>query len=330
MKTGIIFLGVGALLVLSVLVGGVSWWKWAKGAAAPGNSHVVDFVVPKGQAAGEVGGRLAEVGIIKSGLAFKLALQLSGQTGQIQAGEYRLSPAEDLTGVIKRLLLGPSDIWLTFPEGWRKEQVAARLVANLTLTEEGKQQFLREFFTGAREGYLFPDTYLIPREATAGKVLVIFEENFKRKVEGEELGTRDLDEVMIMAALVERETRVEEERPIVAGILWKRLVAGWPLQADAGLQYARANKECGLGQVECDEWWGQVTVADKELDSPYNTYKNRGLLPGPVASPGLSSIRAATQPAETDYWFYLHDEGGGVHFARTIEEHNANIARYLR
>ncbi|MBI4033134.1 MAG: endolytic transglycosylase MltG, partial [Candidatus Blackburnbacteria bacterium] len=140
-----------------------------------------------------------------------------------------------------------------------------------------------------------------------------------------------------LASIVERETLTDEERPIVAGILLKRLEAGWPLQADATLQYAIASVNCTLRKetsaaqsVKCEDWWPIPSSEDKKIKSLYNTYLNRGLPPGPIANPGLSSIKAVVSPQDSPYWFYLHDGNGKIHYAKTSEEHAENIRKYLQ
>lgn len=131
------------------------------------------------------------------------------------------------------------------------------------------------------------------------------------------------DNVLILASLVEREARASADRPIIAGILLKRLRDGHPLQVDATVQYA-------IGYTHSDGWWRkELTTDDLKFKSPYNTYINAGLPPGAICNPGLSSITAVIHPTPTDYYYYLSDKSGQMHYARTLEEHNANIARYL-
>jgi UPF0755 protein len=135
--------------------------------------------------------------------------------------------------------------------------------------------------------------------------------------------------MLILSSIVEREVRLEKDRPVVAGILIKRWRSDWPLQADATIQYLKADLNCRNRGVNCD-WWEPVSGADLDIDSPYNSYLYRGLVPGPICNPGLASIQAVSNPQDTDYWFYLSDYSGEVHYARTNEEHSENIERYLR
>ena len=155
-----------------------------------------------------------------------------------------------------------------------------------------------------------------------------YDQIFKQN-KGRDWKKRSKEEIIIMASIIERETKGKEERPIVAGILWKRLeTPGWLMQVDATNQYAVANSECS-SKVRCDNWWRILTKEDLEIDSFYNTYKYKALPPAPISNPGFSSIEAALYPQETNFWFYLHDPEGEIHFAQTLQEHNKNIRVYL-
>jgi UPF0755 protein len=180
------------------------------------------------------------------------------------------------------------------------------------------------------EGYLFPDTYLIPEQATAGGIIEILVNNYYRrfddslKAKAKKNGLSE-KEVLILASLVEKEGRNDADRQKVASIILKRYRKDWPLQIDATIQYA-------LGyQANEKTWWKKVLTADDlSIDSPYNTYKNTGLPPGPICNPGLSSITAvANANVNTPYWYYLSDKNGKMHYSKTLEEHNANIKSYL-
>lgn len=215
---------------------------------------------------------------------------------------------------------------MTIPEGWRREEIAQSLTQqDLSLFNEA--EFLE--ISAASEGKLFPDTYLIPREATAQFVYSLLTNTFDQKVtqglaEEIEASDRSFDQVLIMASLLEREARGASEMKQVAGVLWQRIELGMPLQVDATLQYAK-----GYNSIEQD-WWAPPLAADRQLNSPFNTYQNPGLPPRPISNPGLDAITAALDPAQTEALFYIHDNDGGIHYAETLEEHNQNINRYLR
>ena len=168
--------------------------------------------------------------------------------------------------------------------------------------------------TADKEGYLFPDTYLIPKDVAVESVVSLLTNNFEKKV-----GQADKSTI-ILASIVEREAVGSEDRQLVADILTKRLAAGMGLNADATLQYA-------IGKP--GNWWPVPLASDKKVKSAFNTYMYRGLPPAPIANPGLGSIRAVLGARETAYLYYLHDPEGKIHPAKTFEEHQMNIDKYL-
>lgn len=310
-----------------IFVGGFVWWSGA--IKAPSRDETEKrVVITRGSSASQIGNELKQGGIVKNSFAFKFYVHATGASKDIQAGEYNLSSNLKLREVVDRLLDGPSEIWVTIPEGLRREQVAEKFVSTFGLLEAAGSTFRSDFLakTQNSEGYLFPDTYLLPKDASAAAVANLMTATFGKRVTSE---MRDdlaqtglaLDEAVTLASLVERETLSNEERPVVAGIILNRLEADWPLQVDAAVQYA-------VGKP--GDWWPRpLASSDLAVNSFYNTYEFTGLPPGPIASPGLSSIKAAIYPENSDYWFYLHDSDGEIHYAETLEEHNLNIARYL-
>jgi len=321
------------LLLIAVIIGGFFWWQWATSPVSekPGQSQI--FVIHKGEGLSLIAQRLKNAGLIKDASAFKILILAKGLSGQIQAGDFRVNPSWSAEEIAYLLTHGSLDIWLTFPEGWRREEFGRRLAANLE--EFSYPQFLEQ--TDELEGYLFPDTYLIPKDASPSAVTKIFTNNFERKyslglqLAAEKKGLTE-NQVIILASIVERESKAEKDRPIVAGILLKRWQENWLLQADATVQYSLGSERCNQSielPRECN-YWEPVKKADLEVDSPYNTYEYRGLPPGPICNPGLASIEAVIYPQETDYWFYLSDKQGRIHYAKTDEEHEENIERYLR
>ena len=176
---------------------------------------------------------------------------------------------------------------------------------------------------GRLEGYLFPDTYFVNAaefdvQKFLERLLRTFEERVASGLQDDlAVSGRDLSDVITMASLIERETVTSEERPIVSGILWKRLDAGRALDVDATVRYILEKPTNAL------------TRSDLEFDSPYNTRRIAGFPPGPIANPGLASIKAALHPEDSPYWYYLHDNEGKIHYAETNDEHNVNKVRYL-
>ena len=274
----------------------------------------VDFLIPKGSSVSIIGKNLEKAGLIKNAIVFKFYVQLTNSTNKIQAGEFQLASSFTLSEILDKLKKGPSEIWVTIPEGYRREEIATKFTTTLAKDEEFTKEFLS--LTKDKEGYLFPDTYLFPKTATATQIVNKLTSTFNKKISDVTYMQISYKQV-IMASMLERETFADSEKPIVAGILYKRIKNDWPLQVDATLQYIKGD-------------WKPVYSIDKELKSPFNTYKNLGLPPSPISNPGLSSIEAAISPEESDYWYYIHDNDAKIHFAKTLEEHNANIAKYLR
>ncbi len=309
------------------------WWQWANKPASnlkPAPPEI--FVVKKGESLTSVADRLEKEGLIRNSLAFRILVLTQGLAGNIQAGDFRLRPSLTTEEVAHVLTHGTLDVWLTFPEGWRREEFGRRLAANLE--EFNYEEFLSQ--TANLEGYLFPDTYLIPVEASPSAVIKIINRNFEKKFSPElekQAKNRGLTkkQVLILASIVEREAKSDKDRPLVAGILIKRWQNDWLLQADATVQYALATHNSQLTTHNSMDWWPKkITKEDLKVNSPYNTYKYKGLPPTPICNPGLASIKAAVGPEESEYWFYLSDPGGTVHYAKTAEEHNQNITQYLR
>jgi UPF0755 protein len=282
------------------------------------------FVIQKGESLKSIIDNLYRQNLIRNRLAFYLLIKKLGFEKKIQAGDFRLSPSMDAETIAKTLTKGTLDIWVTIIEGLRKEEIAQIINQNFSIPES-------EFLKYAKEGYLFPDTYLIPKEATAEAIVKILVNNFYRRFD-DDLRQKAKDkslteeEVVTIASLVEKEAKYEEDRTKVASIILKRLKNDWPLQVDATVQYA-------LGyQPQEKTWWKKnLTKEDLNIDSPYNTYKNKGLPPTPICNPGLASIKAVIfADVNTPYWYYLSDKTGRMHYAKTLEEHNENIKKYLQ
>lgn len=263
------------------------------------------FEVKKGESASAIATNLYSAHLIRSPLYFRILVETQDLT--LQAGIFQLSSATSPKHLARILTTGKTlDRKLTIPEGYRTEQIAQ--TAGFPI---------KAFQTAAEglEGQLFPDTYFVKEEITPEELVDIMHDNFAAKV-----GPIDRQS-LILASLVERETAGGSEKPVVAGILKKRLAAGWPLELDASVQYF-------LGKP--GDWWPAPTLLDRRLSSPYNTYLHTGLPPGPISNPGLAAIDAVRNSQDSPYWFYLHDKTGQIHYAQTSQEHNSNIAKYIR
>lgn len=287
------------------------------------------FVIVPGQPITAIAQNLKEENLIKSAFAFRLLVAQMGIGKSVQAGDFRLSPAMSSREIALELTHGAIDIWVTLPEGLRVEEQAARIEEKLKFGENKSYNFNKnEYLKLAKEGYMFPDTYLIPKDATAQIVASQITQTFTQKVEQSIINKSNTDlskeDVITLASLIEREAKTAEEKPTIAGIIINRLNLGMPLQIDATVQYAKGYDSAN------NSWWPQITREDyKSVRSAYNTYLNKGLPPGPIASPGIDSIRAALEPEETEYLYYIHDSEGKVHFAKTAEEHNQNVRDFL-
>ena len=210
--------------------------------------------------------------------------------------------------------------------GWRTEEIA-QMLDRQELPEFNSEEFIK--LSQGQEGYLYPDTYLIPKLSTASAIYSLLTNTFEKKVTqglSAEISTspKPFLEILVMASILEREAKGYEQMRQVAGVLWHRIDIGMPLQADATLQYVK-----GYNKTE-DSWWVTPLSEDKQLKSAFNTYQNPGLPPAPIANPGIDSIKAALNPIPTTYNFYIHDRQGILHFATTLEEHNQNVQKYLR
>lgn len=301
----------------------------------------VTFVVRPGETAGDIATRLEGQGLISDAELFRRYVQHYGLDAGIEAGEFTLRQTMTVPEISQTLQNARRpEQTLVVREGLRLEEVAAAVGEQTTVDEAA---FLELARTGWRtkayasrlipllppeatlEGFLFPDTYRLPEVATADDVLermlVTFDERVTAGIE-RAAADRDMSlyEAVTLASIVEREAVVDGERAVIAGVYQNRLDAGWTLDACPTVQYA-------LGSP--DEWWPRFTLEATTAQSPYNTYQNHGLPPGPICSPGLASIKAAAQPADTDYFFFLADctkDDGSHLFAVTEEEHYANYA----
>jgi len=316
-----------SILIAAALAVVVLWTAFITLAPA-GPSGKVMVMIPTGSSASRVAEILAEKDVVRSAFGFKLLAALTGKSSSLKPGAYELDPGAGPGAALDKIIKGEvSAHWITIPEGFTIRQIGERLEA----AGVGKAQ---RFFTIATyrgdsfrnsfphpsdlEGYLFPDTYLLPIGSTEEAAIKMMLDNFAGKV-AEPLADdvarsgMSLGQCVILASLVEREAQIPKDRPLVSAVIHNRLRKNMRLEVDATVLYA-------LGRHK-----NRVLNRDLQVDSPYNTYRNPGLPPGPIANPGLESIRAALHPAQRDYLYYVARSDGSHIFSRTFEQHQQAI-----
>ncbi len=314
---------VGVALLFAFVLGYARYFGPVTGSSVP----ATEFIVTPDAELDTIVRELKVGGYIKSITAFRIAYAKSGSLRGVREGGYMLSPSMDAWTVAELLSRPPYLAWITFPPGWRKEQIADYLADELNWTPEQKTQFI-EVDTAPTfeqiEGVYYGDTYLIPSDQTPAQVAARLRDRFEETFAPYAAQTVEKNvtwsEALTMASLIEREA-AKNDKKLVAGILWNRINDGMRLQVDASLQYIRGTE---------GNWWPVPRSEDKELESPFNTYMYAGLPPHPIANPSLESIDAALNPEDTNCIYYLHDSDGVIHCAVTYAGHRANVERYLR
>lgn len=309
----IILAAAGLLLALSL------FWLLVR---PPSNFPLNDAVlIPRGLPASQIADLLEEKEVVRSSFILYLALLWKYDPSGVQAGTFLFDHPLSVFEVASRITTvgGTSNlISVTLPEGFTLAEYAK--IAAEGLPDFSEDEFLE--LTSDREGYFFPDTYYVPADFTAAEMAALLEETYELRIAPfrEEIAAHDLteEEVIILASLIEREANTEESMKLVSGILQNRLEEGMRLQVDASLEYV------------LDRPLNTLTAADLEIDSSYNTYLYGGLPPTPIGNPGLQSIEAVLNPTESDYFYYLTDEEGDFYYAATFDEHQENIAKYLK
>jgi UPF0755 protein len=310
----------------------------------PNDTSKETVTIPPGSTANDIGAELEQHGLVRSSLFFRVAADQAGVGSSLAAGDYELSRSMSTPEIIQVLARGEIKRGLvaTIPEGWRSEQIADRLQ---TTGFASREEFLQAVASplsvpgfdvlpqppARLEGYLFPETYQVPQPVSGSRAAELMVRMFGQRV-GDALRTSPESKLtpqqtITLASIVEREARVPSERATIASVYLNRIAQNMPLQADPTVQYAVATRD-GASATAYD-YWRKLTPDDLTIASPYNTYTHTGLPPGPICNPGEASIRAVLQPAATDYlYFVAATDGSGTHlFARTLDEHNANVAK---
>ncbi len=277
----------------------------------------------------QVVGQLRSSGFIRSRTAFDFAFRGISRSKKIYSGGYMISKSMNVFEIARILSHSPYLRWVVIPEGLRKEEIAAILQKNLSWSDAQKNEWINvdtnqspDYF----EGVYFPDTYLVPISESpsdiAKRLVAKFEQEFSPYAQQAQKQNMKWTTVLKIASIIQREAAGANDAKLISGIIWNRLLKGMKLDMDSTVQYARGNTG--------DGWWAPITTADKQLDSPYNTYKYSGLPPHPIDNPGVIAIDAAINPQKTDCLYYLHDHSGQIHCAVDYQQHLKNVQTYLR
>lgn len=308
------------------------------------------FVVKSGEASQTIAAKLEAEGLIRSSSIFNFYGYITGDGRKIKAGEYILSPNMDARQILRTLILGGKDSQgvVRIQEGWNLDTIAKYLEEKEIAESDEFQKAVENVATSydyfgetpkvkSLEGYLFPDTYFVTNDGgEVDQIISLALNNLEKKLDATlraEISRqgKSIYEILTLASIIEREVGrnlkvvndadrklLEDERKMVASVFYNRLEIGMPLQSDATVTYITKRPD------------PSATIEETKIDSPYNTYKYPGLPPGPIASPSISSIRAAIYPSNTDYIYFLSKPDGTAVFSRTLDEHNTNKARYLK
>jgi UPF0755 protein len=311
---------------------------------APASGDAIALTVLEGESSGDIGEALSDSGVIESATQFEVLVALMGYDRLLQAGDYEFQGGTPVLEAVYRIRRGEtSERVVTVIEGWRLEQIADAVAEQGMSREEFmaaadasayELSLLSELPEGASlNGYLFPATYAVSISGPASDLVLTMLQAFLDNVPlGVREGAADVGltfhEALTLASIIEREAQVPEERPIMAQVFLSRLALGIRLEADPTVQYAVSEDPASV--AEFGYWKAGLTTGDLRLDSPYNTYQYLGLPPGPIANPGLDSIIAVMNPAETNYLYFVARPDGSHAFAETFEEHLQNVAEFTQ
>lgn len=322
---------------IALILGAGGWWIYSQ-VVEPyrGYSEPEVFVdIPPGSSTASIGNRLVDAGVVRDARTFQVGLWISGRSRSLRAGEYRFDAPLHALDVIDKIARG--DVYrrrLTFREGLTIPEMAQVFeergfgnAADFRKAAENAALIL-DLDPGATdlEGYLFPETYALPRGTTAAAVVAQMVDAFKNALTAEirsNATTAGLSvrQLVTLASLVEKETGTASERPLVAAVYANRLKIGMAMQADPTVIYALQKAGTYTGNLRRD---------DLQFDSPYNTYRYPGLPPGPIAAPGKAALEAAAKPADVDYLYFVSKNDGSHVFASSLEEHNRNVQTWQR
>lgn len=326
---------IAVICVAVIMVAGAVFYITGLGKALDSNdTQTVSVIISSGSSTGQIGQILEEEGIISSADKFKIWSRIKGYDSRYKAGTYTLSPSMDFQEIADIIVSGKvTTVNFTIPEGYTIYQTASAIAAKglgdydtlVSLIEAGDFEY--DFLKAAQnnknklEGYLFPNTYTVDEGMNEEQIIKVMLDQFEKqpyKVYAESGSSYSLNDIITVASIIERECKVDEERPLVASVIYNRLAKGMPLQMCSTVQYV-------LGKQK-----EVLTYADTRIESPYNTYTNTGLPPGPICSPGLAAIKAALNPADTDYLYFVLSEklDGTSNFSSDYAQFEKDKAAY--
>ena len=321
-------------VVLAICVGAGGWFYFNIDRPYKGYAEAEQFVeIPQGSGSATIARRLADAGVVQDVSRFRIALWVTGAGRRLQAGEYRFDRPMSPREVVDKIARGDVFVTpITFREGLTIRQMAALYEskgfgdAREFVAAASRGDLVRDIDPAAKdlEGYLFPDTYTLPRRATAEQLVTRMVAGFRKALTPEMIDAarasgRSVRQLVTLASIVEKETGHKDERPLVAAVYANRLKIGMGLQCDPTVIYALER----AGRYD-----GNLTRVDLQFDSPYNTYRYAGLPPGPIAAPGRASLAAAASPAPVPYLYFVSKNDGSHAFAASLDEHNRNVQRY--
>lgn len=323
MKKIIVFLSI-------VLLVSLTFWLLFTGATQSQGEgdHILlsdTFVTEPETNQASISKKLYDEGYLHNALTYGIFSVITHFSHTIQAGAYKLSKNMNVFQLYQSLA-NPYMQYVKISEGERKEEIADRLGNTLDWSPSERKTFLHLDQLANKDypdGFYLPGTYLVPIDENPAKVgkqiIQAFEEKVEIPFESRPKNVVSLETVLTIASLIQREAAGKNDMALISGIIWNRLFAGWPLQIDATLQYAKGTS---------DKWWPTVESSDKNIQSEFNTYIYKGLPPSPIANPGISAINAALHPKKTSCFYYIHDKSGGFHCSETYAGQEANVRRF--
>ena len=310
------------VILLLAIVSAISYYQIKEWVFEQGPLlDVVNVVIPKGASSALVAENLSEAGVISHPLIFRIYARVVGLDKQLKAGEYQFLPGVAIIDTLEKIANG--EVYyhkITIPEGLTSGQIMYMISSYPGLSGE--------IDLDIKEGELLPETYSFELGATRNSILLQAKMAMKKAKEeiwqlrNEKLPIKNEEEMLVLASIIEKETGIPEERRLVSSVFINRLKKGMRLQTDPTVIYALTEGESDFGR--------KLSRADLQVDSPYNTYKNYGLPPGPICNPGKEALLAAIQPEQTNFLYFVANGKGGHNFASSLNEHNTNVQNYRK